>query len=67
MDGDTVTLDIIHNPGGLLNVIDEDNNRLDLSNEGVYLCLRLKDKAEIGDEIELQSLFQYEKSFSYTY
>ncbi len=52
LDGDTVTLDIIHNPGSLLNVIDEDNNRLDLSNEGVYLCLRLKDKAEIGDEIE---------------
>ena len=52
LDGDTVSLDIIHNPGGLLNVIDEDNNRLDLSNEGVYLCLRLKDKAEIGDEIE---------------
>lgn len=52
LDGDTVTLDIIHNPGSLLNVIDEDNNRLALSDEGVYLCLRLKDKAEIGDKIE---------------
>lgn len=52
LDGDTVTLDIVHDPGGLFNVIDEDNNRLDLSGEGVYLCLRLKDKAEIGDEIE---------------
>ncbi len=52
LDGDTVTLDIIHNPGGLLNIIDEDNNRLKLSDEGVYLCLRLKDKADIGDEIE---------------
>ena len=52
LDGDTVTLDIIHNPGALLNVIDEDNNRLGLSDEGVYLCLRLKDKADIGDEIE---------------
>ena len=52
LDGDTVSLDIVHNPGGMLNVIDEDNNRLDLINEGVYLCLRLKDKAEIGDEIE---------------
>ncbi len=51
LDGDTVTLDIIHNPGGLLNVIDEENNRLALSDEGVYLCLRLKDKANIGDEI----------------
>lgn len=52
LDGDTVSLDIIHNPGGLLNVIDEENNRLKLSDEGVYLCLRLKDKADIGDEIE---------------
>lgn len=51
-DGDTVTLDIIHNPNELLNVIDEDNNRISLSDEGVYLCLRLQDKANIGDEIE---------------
>lgn len=36
----------------MFNVIDEDNNRIDLSDEGVYLCLRLKDKADIGDEIE---------------
>ena len=52
LDGDTVSLDIVHNPGGLLNVIDEENNRLELSDEGVYLCLRLKDTANIGDEIE---------------
>ena len=37
LDGDTVTLDIVHNPQNLLNVIDEDNNRIDLSAEGVYL------------------------------
>lgn len=52
MGGDTVTLDIIHNPNHMLNVIDEYNNRIELSDEGVYLCLRLKDKANIGDEIE---------------
>ena len=52
LDGDTVSLNIVHNPGGLLNVIDEENNRLELSDEGVYLSLRLKDKADIGDEIE---------------
>ena len=51
LDGDTVTLDIVHNPNNLFNVIDEDNDRIDLSDEGVYLCLRLQDKAEIGDEI----------------
>lgn len=52
LDGDTVTLDIVHNPNNMFNVIDEDNNRINLSDEGVYLCLRLKDKAKIGDEIE---------------
>ena len=52
LGGDTVTLDIIRNPNGLFNVIDENNNRIDLGDEGVYLCLRLKDKANIGDEIE---------------
>lgn len=51
LDGDTVTLDIIHNPNNLLNVIDENNNRISLSGEGVYLCLRLSDKADIGDTI----------------
>ena len=55
LDGDTVSLDIIHNPSGLLNVIDEENNRLELSDEGVYLCLRLKNKASIGDEIEFST------------
>ena len=52
LDGDTVSLDIIHNTNNLINVIDEDNNRIKLGDDGVYLCLRLKDKAEIGDEIK---------------
>ncbi|MBQ3330055.1 MAG: ABC transporter permease [Ruminococcus sp.] len=52
LSGDTVALDVVHNPHGLLNIIDEDNNRIALSDEGVYLCLRLKDKAKIGDTIE---------------
>ena len=52
LDGDTVTLDIIRNPNNMFNVIDEENKRIKLSNEGVYLCLRLKDRASIGDEIE---------------
>lgn len=51
LDGDTVALDIIHHPGQKLNVIDEDNQRIALSDEGVYLCLRLRDKAKIGDSI----------------
>lgn len=51
LGGDTVSLDVIHNPGALLNVIDEDNRRIDLRDDGVYLCLRLRDKAAIGDSI----------------
>lgn len=52
LDGETITLDVVHNPHNMLNVIDEDNKRINLGDEGVYLCLRLKDKAEIGDTIE---------------
>lgn len=51
LEGDTVSLDIVHNPKAMYNIIDEDNRRIDLGDEGVYLCLRLKDKAKIGDKI----------------
>ena len=52
LDGDTVTLDILHLERKMLSVIDEKNREIDLTDEGVYLCLRLKDRAKIGDEIE---------------
>ncbi len=51
-EGETVALDVVHNPNGLINIINEDNEPITLSDEGVYLCLRLKDKAQIGDTIE---------------
>ena len=62
-DGDTVALDVVHNPNGLMNIIDEDNQPITLSGEGVYLCLRLKDKANIGDMIEFSP---YGSSDTYT-
>ncbi len=52
LDADTVSLDVVHNPNGLMNIIDENNHPIRLSDDGVYLCLRLKDKANIGDTIE---------------
>lgn len=52
LDGDTVTLNILNNKKYHINVIDEANNRIELKNNGVYLCLRLKDKAKIGETIE---------------
>ena len=51
LEGDTVSLDVVHNPKNMLNIIDEDNDRIALSDEGVYLCLRLKDRAKIGETI----------------
>ncbi|MBR3290010.1 MAG: ABC transporter permease, partial [Clostridia bacterium] len=52
LGGDTATLDIVHNDKGLFSVIDRDNRPIDLRDDGVYLCLRLADRAKIGDEIE---------------
>lgn len=51
LDGDTVTLDIVHNDRGRYHVIDESNRRIALRDDGVYLCLRLKDRAKIGETI----------------
>ncbi len=52
IDGYTATLDIVHNEKGRFSVIDEDNKKIDLCDDGVYLCLRLADRAKIGEYIE---------------
>ena len=52
IDGYTATLDIVHNEKGRFSVIDEDNKEIDLRDDGVYLCLRLADRAKIGEYIE---------------
>ncbi len=52
IDGYTATLDIVHNENGRFSVIDEDNKDIDLRDDGVYLCLRLADRAKIGEYIE---------------
>ena len=51
IDGETAVLDILHSEHGLINLIDEDNQPIDPADNGVYLCLRLKDKAGIGEKI----------------
>ena len=51
LDGETETLDIVHNGKGYYNIIDENNKRMALEDDGVYLCLRLKNKAKIGENI----------------
>ncbi len=52
LDGNTATLDIVRNEKGRFSVIDEDNEPIDLRDDGVYLCLRLADKAKIGEYVE---------------
>lgn len=52
IDGYTATLDIVHNENGRLSVIDEDNHEINLRDDGAYLCLRLADRAKIGETIE---------------
>ena len=52
IDGCTATLDIVHNDHKRFSVIDEDNREIDLRDDGVYLCLRLADRAKIGESIE---------------
>ncbi|MCR5693639.1 MAG: FtsX-like permease family protein [Clostridia bacterium] len=52
IDGYTATIDIVHNNNGRYTVIDESNKAIDLRDDGVYLCLRLSDRADIGEYIE---------------
>ena len=52
IDGYTATLDIVCCDKGRFDVIDENNDPIRLRDDGVYLCLRLADRAKIGDYIE---------------
>ena len=50
--GETVTLEVYSAEQKMIRFVDEDNDLLELSDDGVYLCQRLRDTAEIGDIIE---------------
>lgn len=50
--GETIALEIYHAENEKVRFIDKNNDLTSLSDEGVYLCLRLADTADIGDEIE---------------
>lgn len=52
IDGYTATLDIVNNDNALISVIDKNNKPIELKDDGAYLCLRLSDRAKIGDYIE---------------
>lgn len=61
-DGKTLTLDIYSADNGKVGFLTEENELMQLTDDGVYLCLRLKDTAKIGDTIEF-SPYGSDKTF----
>lgn len=51
-EGKTITAEIHEEDYDLLRFLNEENELVRLGDEGAYLCLRLKDTAEIGETIE---------------
>lgn len=61
-NGKTVTLDIYNANNGKIGFLTEENQLTKLEDNGVYLCLRLKDTANIGDTVEF-SPYGSEKAY----
>ena len=59
-EGETVTLEIYQADNNKIRFVDEENELVELEDEGVYLCLRLADTAEIGDTIEFSPYGSHE-------
>ncbi|MBO5372633.1 MAG: ABC transporter permease [Lachnospiraceae bacterium] len=51
-EGETITLEIYQTDNHKIGFLTEENEQIQLTDDGVYLCLRLADTAEIGDIIE---------------
>lgn len=51
-EGRTITLEIYNADNNKVRFLTEKNELMELTDDGVYLCLRLKDTAKIGDTIE---------------
>ena len=60
--GEAVTLEVYSAEQGMIRFVDENNDLMELSDNGVYLCQRLRDTAEIGDTIEF-SPYGSEKTY----
>lgn len=61
-EGNTIALDIYHIEQDHIRFLTEENERFTLGDEGVYLCLRQKDTAKIGDTISF-SPYGSEKTY----
>lgn len=62
LKGETVVLEVYRATNGLIRFVDENNSRMELTDDGVYLCQQLKDTAKIGDMIEF-SPYGSEKTY----
>jgi len=51
-EGKTISLEVYNSDIEKIGFLTEENETMELTNDGVYLCLRLKDTAAIGDTIE---------------
>lgn len=51
-EGRTITLEVHASDRELLRFVNQENELVQLADDGVYLCLRLKDTANIGEYIE---------------
>ncbi len=49
---ENAVLEVYDISGNKIRFVDEDNNPIDISSDGVYLCLRLADDYKIGDNLE---------------
>lgn len=53
LEGKTMVLEVYSANNGLVRFVDGENRMLPLTDDGVYLCQRLKDVAEIGETITI--------------
>ncbi len=51
LEGDTVVLEVYDNSRDRIRILDEKNRPIQMEDGGVYLCLRLKDRAAVGETI----------------
>lgn len=62
LNGETVMMEVYYEENDRIRFPDENNKRMKLTDDGIYLCQRLKDKAKIGDIIEI-SPYGSEKTY----
>ncbi len=52
VEDEAVALDIYDVNNDMIRFVDEDDNRVELEDDGAYICIRLADDYKVGDKIE---------------